>query len=66
MVIEAVFEELDLKKKIFGDLDRIVAAIRAAREQVGPNGVVMFDAHCAVPPATLQQFTGSLERKRKP
>lgn len=38
------------------DIDKIVAAIKAAREQVGPNGAVMFDAHCAIPPATLIQL----------
>ena len=35
------------------DIDRIVAAIAAARKKVGPDGAVMFDAHCAMPPATL-------------
>ena len=43
------------------DVDRIVAAIRAARQRVGPDGVVMFDAHCAVPPATLIQLAGAIE-----
>src|SRR5262249_51184317 len=35
------------------DIDKIVASIKAAREKVGPSGAVMFDAHCAIPPATL-------------
>src|SRR5579859_1531212 len=35
------------------DIQRIVAAIRAVRQQVGPDGAVMFDAHCALPPPTL-------------
>jgi galactonate dehydratase len=43
------------------DIDRIVAAIKAAREQVGPAGAVMFDAHCAIPPATLIQLAGALK-----
>jgi galactonate dehydratase len=43
------------------DIDRIVAAVRAARQQVGPDGAVMFDAHCAVPPATLIQLAGALK-----
>jgi galactonate dehydratase len=42
------------------DIDRMVAAIRAARAIVGPDGAVMFDAHCAVPPATLIQLAGAL------
>jgi galactonate dehydratase len=32
------------------DVERRVNAIRAARNRVGPDGAVMFDAHCAVPP----------------
>jgi galactonate dehydratase len=43
------------------DIQRIVAAIQAARKQVGPDGAVMFDAHCALPPATLIQLAGALE-----
>jgi galactonate dehydratase len=43
------------------DIDRIVAAIAAARKQVGPHGAVMFDAHCTLPPATLIQLAGKLK-----
>ncbi|MFN7802816.1 MAG: mandelate racemase/muconate lactonizing enzyme family protein [Planctomycetaceae bacterium] len=43
------------------DIDRMVAAIRAAREKVGPAGAVMFDAHSAVPPATLIQLASALK-----
>jgi galactonate dehydratase len=43
------------------DIDKIVASIKAAREQVGPSGAVMFDAHCAIPPATLIQLAGALK-----
>jgi galactonate dehydratase len=43
------------------DIGRIVRSIKAAREQVGPDGVVMFDAHCALPPATLIQFAAAIE-----
>jgi galactonate dehydratase len=43
------------------DIDRMVQAIKAAREKVGPDGAVMFDAHCAVPPATLIQLAGALK-----
>src|SRR5438874_981655 len=37
------------------DVNRIVEAIKATRERVGPDGTVMFDAHCAIPPAMLLQ-----------
>jgi galactonate dehydratase len=43
------------------DIERIVQAIRAARRQVGPDGAVMFDAHCALPPATLIQLAAAIE-----
>ena len=39
----------------------MVAAIQAAREKVGPDGAVMFDAHCAVPPATLIQLAAAIK-----
>lgn len=43
------------------DIDRMVQAIARAREKVGPDGTVMFDAHCAVPPATLIQLAAALK-----
>ena len=43
------------------DIDRMVNAIKAAREQVGHDGVVMFDAHSAVPPATLIQLAAAIK-----
>jgi galactonate dehydratase len=43
------------------DVSRMVEAIRAARKRVGPDGAVMFDAHCAVPPATLIQLAAAVE-----
>jgi galactonate dehydratase len=43
------------------NIDRIVRAIREARQQVGPAGAVMFDAHCALPPATLIQLAHAIE-----
>jgi galactonate dehydratase len=43
------------------DIRRIVAAIEAARRQVGPDGAVMFDAHCALPPATLIQLAAAIQ-----
>ena len=43
------------------DIQRMVHAIKAAREQVGPDGLVMFDAHSAVPPATLIQLAAAIK-----
>ncbi len=43
------------------DIDRMVQAIKAARDKVGPDGAVMFDAHCALPPATLLQFAAAVK-----
>ena len=43
------------------DIDRMVAAIRAARQKVGHSGAVMFDAHSAVPPATLIQLAAAIK-----
>lgn len=43
------------------DIERMVAPVRAAREAVGPSGAVMFDSHCAVPPATLIQAAKAME-----
>ncbi len=42
------------------DIDRMVKVIKDAREKVGPDGAVMFDAHCALPPATLIQFAAAV------
>jgi galactonate dehydratase len=43
------------------DITRMVNAIREARKRVGQDGVVMFDAHCAVPPATLIQLAAAIQ-----
>lgn len=43
------------------DIERMVNAIKQTREKVGPDGAVMFDAHSAVPPATLIQLAGALK-----
>ena len=43
------------------DIDRMVQAIARARENVGHDGAVMFDAHSAVPPATLIQLASALK-----
>ncbi len=43
------------------DVARMVEAVKAARQKVGPDGAVMFDAHSALPPATLIQFAAAIE-----
>lgn len=43
------------------DIQRMVTAIQQTRERVGPDGTVMFDAHCAVPPATLIQLAAAVK-----
>src|SRR5207249_740965 len=43
------------------DINRIVEAIKATRERVGTDGTVMFDAHCAIPPAMLIQLAGAIK-----
>lgn len=43
------------------DVQRVVAAIKGARDRVGPDGAVMFDAHCALPPATLMQVAAAIQ-----
>ncbi len=43
------------------DIESLVRYVRQTRERVGPDGTVMFDAHCAVPPAMLIQLAAALE-----
>lgn len=43
------------------DVEKIVASIKSAREKVGPSGAVMFDAHCAIPPAALIQLAAAIK-----
>jgi galactonate dehydratase len=42
------------------DIAPLVKSIENARKQVGPDGAVMFDAHCAVPPPLLIQFAAAI------
>ena len=42
------------------DIEAMVAAVRNARKKVGDDGSVMFDAHSAVPPATLIQLAAAI------
>ena len=43
------------------DIERHVQSIAGARKQVGPDGLVMFDAHCALPPPFLIQLAGAIQ-----
>ncbi len=43
------------------EVQLVVDAIRRAREKVGPDGAVMFDAHSALPPATLLQVAAAIQ-----
>jgi galactonate dehydratase len=43
------------------DIDVFVRYVRGIRERVGPDGAVMFDAHCAMPPPFLVQFASAIE-----
>ena len=42
------------------DIERHVRNIAQARQQVGPGGMVMFDAHCALPPPFLIQLAAAI------
>lgn len=42
-------------------IDQLVQSVRGARRQVGADGIVMFDAHCALPPPFLMQFAAAVE-----
>src|SRR5262245_5315096 len=43
------------------EIERMVRMIKAAREHVGPDGAVMFDAHCAIPPPALIQLASAIK-----
>lgn len=43
------------------DISGLVKSVENSRKQVGPDGAVMFDAHCAVPPPLLIQFCSAIE-----
>jgi galactonate dehydratase len=43
------------------DIQNMVRMVKEARKQVGPDGAVMFDAHCAIPPAALIQFAAAIQ-----
>jgi galactonate dehydratase len=43
------------------DIQNLVRMVQEARKRVGPDGTVMFDAHCAVPPPMLIQFAAAIQ-----
>lgn len=43
------------------DVDLFVRYVKGMRERVGPDGAVMFDAHCAMPPPFLIQFANAIQ-----
>ncbi|MEY4200721.1 MAG: D-galactonate dehydratase, partial [Verrucomicrobiota bacterium] len=43
------------------DMERHVRNIEQARKRVGPGGMVMFDAHCALPPPFLIQLASAIK-----
>ncbi len=44
-----------------GEIERYVKYVQGERKRVGPDGFVIFDAHCALPPAFLIQLAAALE-----
>ena len=43
------------------DVEELVRRIVETRKRVGPDGAVMFDAHCAVPPPMLIQLAKAIQ-----
>jgi L-alanine-DL-glutamate epimerase-like enolase superfamily enzyme len=43
------------------EIEALVAQVANARKKVGPNGLVMFDAHCSLPPPFLLQFASAVK-----
>lgn len=43
------------------EIEQHVQSIANARKQVGPEGIVMFDAHCALPPPFLIQLAAAIK-----
>src|SRR5262249_4258436 len=42
------------------DIEQMVKNVRHFRQQVGPDGALMFDAHCAIPPPALIQLAAAI------
>jgi galactonate dehydratase len=45
----------------YHDIKPLVQMVENARKTVGPEGAVMFDAHCAIPPPLLIQFAAAIQ-----
>lgn len=43
------------------DIYRLVNMVKNMRERMGPDFAIMFDAHCAIPPAMLIQFANAIQ-----
>ncbi len=43
------------------DIAELIKRIADSRRMVGPDGAVMFDAHCAIPPPMLIQFANAIQ-----
>lgn len=43
------------------DIAGLIKSVEDSRKKVGPDGAVMFDAHCAVPPPLLIQFANAIQ-----
>jgi len=43
------------------EVQNLVKMVEDTRKRVGPDGAVMFDAHCAVPPPMLIQFAAAIQ-----
>ena len=43
------------------EIQGLVRNIQETRQRMGPDHAIMFDAHCAIPPATLIQFANAIQ-----
>jgi galactonate dehydratase len=43
------------------DVNNLVKMVQEGRKRLGPEGTIMFDAHCAIPPAMLIQFAAAIQ-----
>ncbi len=42
------------------EINRLVKMVQDTRTRLGPDGTIMFDAHCAIPPPMLIQFAAAV------
>jgi galactonate dehydratase len=43
------------------DINGLVRQVQEWRQRLGPDGAIMFDAHCAIPPPMLIQFAAAIQ-----